>query len=77
MPVYRVTPRYSEPEATGQKSAQSVFLTGIDADSPEEAGWLARLRLRLAYHPVEIRVLSWVVGTEHTSRGPKKPRHPG
>ena len=66
MPVYRVTLRYSEPDPLTDQHlvGQTATLRDIDADSPEDAGWLAKIRLRLAYRPVEIRVMSWVAVSE-------------
>ncbi len=70
MPSYRVTLRYSEPDPIdGQHmAAQTVTLSEPEAESPEDAGYSARLRMCLAYHPIASRVLSWVVETEQLSR---------
>jgi len=60
----------TEPDPiTGQHlAAQTVTLSEPEGESPERAGYSAKLRLRLAYHPIAIRVLSWVVETEQLSR---------
>lgn len=70
MPNYCVTLRYSEPDPiTGQHMvAQTVTLSEPEGESPERARYSARLRLRLAYHPIDIHVLSWIVVTEQLSR---------
>ena len=47
--------------------AQDVVLSAVDAIGPEQAGWLAKGRLRLAYWPIPVRVISWEVEDEHAA----------
>ena len=46
MPTYTVTLRYSMPP---HDTPQEATLSGIHADTPEEAGWMAKVQLRLAH----------------------------
>ncbi len=57
MPTYTVTLRYSE---GGHDNAhKEITLSEIQADTPEEAGWLAKVQLRQAHMGGEVHVFEW------------------
>ena len=50
--------------------AQDVVLPEVDAISPDQVGWLAKGRLRLAYWPTPVRVITWDVAIGHAAKRP-------
>ena len=56
MPTYTVTLRYSLEKHDAPKE---ITLSEIQADTPEEAGWLAKMQLRQAHMGGEVHVFEW------------------
>ena len=70
-PTYRVVLRYTETPVDGGTSCtlpQEVIVRQVDADTPERAGWLGKVQIRVAYAPQAIRIHSWIVEEEGTDQ---------